>query len=91
MNRLPADVLMLINKFAYGSPTARLIKESPKWKVNLQVSDHFAYSNEEEYWNDSYRELETKWLHYFEDDDSLSDEEYNRQMDWFDRYLDKFF
>jgi len=85
MDRLPADVLMLINKFAHGSPTARLIKKAPKWKLKLGF-----YNTEEEYWKD-YSLVEVKWTQFLVEDDTISDEEYNRLGDWHQRYLDRWY
>ena len=95
MDRLPADVLMLINKFAWGSPTAKLIKQAPKWKLDLRMityyGEHFSnYETDEQYWQDF--ELEhTKWTTDYLEDDSISDEEYRRRDEWHTRYLNTYF
>jgi hypothetical protein len=34
---------------------------------------------------------EIKWTCFYEHDDTLTDEEYNRYLAWHQRYLDKFF
>jgi hypothetical protein len=80
---------MLINKFAYGSPTAKLIKKSPKWKLDLQVSDHFAYSNEEAYWNRYTSNYELKWLTNMIKEETA--EKHSQTIKWYGRYLRKHF
>lgn len=85
MDRLPEDVRMLINKFAYGSPTARLIKKAPKWKLKLGI-----YDTEAEYWKD-YSLNEIKWTCYLVEDENMTDEEYRRIDDWHTRYLNTWY
>jgi hypothetical protein len=96
MNSLPADVLMLINKFAWGSPTARLIKEAPKWKLDLRMiswnGEHFSnYETDEQYWKDFSLEHDATWIEYMIEDETNTDEEYHRLDEWHTRYLNTFF
>jgi hypothetical protein len=88
MELLPADVRMLINKFAWGSPTAKLIKNSPKWTLDLRMisadGEHFGnYEKEEDYWSDFTLNNEMSFMNEFEETDGF--------IEWEQRYLDKFF
>ena len=93
MDTLPADVLMLINKFVWGSPTAKLIKQAPKWKLDLRIisedGEHYSdYETEEDYWSDFTLDNEMHLLNMLHFQNEFETDEF---LAWQDRYLNTYF